>query len=248
MKVLWRRCGLFSLSLYTGIVAGEQPLYATKDDLQFSAPISTSKTQANAHKTLSSSSICPSSSSFHQVQSVDCQAKVPIEFQRERLTSVLNSHAVAGVRGRSQNPAVLLDINDLSTGRTNSLAILDGLSIGESDSAKVGERNKSTVLLKVLDDPLRVGLAQSARSTAIEGVGHRLASREVLNRGGASGSGGGVHRDIDHISSRDGHSVEGVGILRVPLVPGGERRNAVLNTEVDTYTSCQLGVKLKSIC
>lgn len=150
------------------------------------------------------------------------------------LTNVLDSDAVAGIRGLGQNDAVLLDIHDLGTRGANGSAVLDGLSVGESDSAKVGERNKSAILLEVLDDPLGVGLAQGARSTAREGVGHRLASRDVVDGGGASGSGGGVHRDLDHISSSDGDAAEIIGILWVPLVPGGERSNTILDTEVDT--------------
>lgn len=158
--------------------------------------------------------------------------------QRDRLPNVLNSHAVAGIRGRSQDHAVLLNIHDLSSRRTNSLPVLDSLSIGEGDSSKVGERNESAVLLKVLDDPLGVGLAQSACSATREGVRHRLAGSEVVDRGGAGGGRCGVHGYFDHVSGGDGDALEIVGILRVPLVPGGERGHAILDAEVDTCASC----------
>lgn len=96
------------------------------------------------------------------------------------------------------------------------------------------------VHLEVLDDPLGVGLAQGARCTAREGVGHRSASREVFNRGGAGGGGCSVHRYPDLISGRDGDAVEIIGIFRVPLVPGVKGSDAILDTEVDAWGSGQL--------
>ena len=88
----------------------------------------------------------------------------------------------------------------------------------EGDGAKVGEGDERAALLVVLDDPLRVLLAQ--RRAGRDRLGHGLALGHVLDdcrarRGAARGD-----RELDGIAARERDAREVVRVVGVPLVPG----------------------------
>lgn len=149
-------------------------------------------------------------------------------------TNILDSHAVAGDRGLGQNHITLLDVEDGCTRSPDSRATISSLGVREGHIAEVSERDQTVVLLEVLDDPLGIGLTEGACSTTGEGMGHRLASRNVIDCGSTSSGGSSVDSDLDHVSSADREASEIIGIVRVPFIPGIVRSNSILDTEVDT--------------
>lgn len=61
-----------------------------------------------------------------------------------------DSDGRATLRDAGQDLVALLNIDDCGSGRRSLDTVLGVSRAGESDSAKVGERNESSVLLKVL--------------------------------------------------------------------------------------------------
>ena len=84
--------------------------------------------------------------------------------------------------GRGQDFVVLLNIDGVSTGEPSGAGVGGGRAAGESDGAKVGERDQAAAFLKVLDDPLGVLAGQGL---AADGLAHRLSGAGVLDGGGA---------------------------------------------------------------
>ncbi len=99
---------------------------------------------------------------------------------------VLAGDGAAAGRARGQD-AVLADVQDVGAAGSDGGAVLDGRAAGELDGAEVGERHVLAVVARValgevLDDPLRVDLAQAGRLLA-EALGDGLASGQVLDDG-----------------------------------------------------------------
>ncbi len=98
-----------------------------------------------------------------------------------------------------QDLVVLLDIDNGGIGASLycGTRARRSVGIGEGDSAEVGKLDQRAILFKVLDDPLGVELLKCVALTS-EGMGHRLASGEILNDSCASrgARGGDCHRDL----------------------------------------------------
>lgn len=75
------------------------------------------------------------------------------------------------------------------------------MRVGESNGAEVSERNQGRTLLKVLNDPLRILLAQVSRGS--ESLGDGLASADVCDGRGAGGGRGSGDCDGDGVASLD---------------------------------------------
>lgn len=142
-----------------------------------------------------------------------------------------------GLRARgsdgSQDLAALLNVNDGTTGDTNSAGGGSSISIRESDGTEVSEWNKSVILLEILDDPFSVGLAELV-ALGCEAVGDSLASGDVLNDGGTGLLASGSDGHLDNVTSSDGNAREVIGVVWVPFIPGIEGGGGSLDTEVDT--------------
>lgn len=143
-----------------------------------------------------------------------------VQTTQSKLTSVGAGEVVARGGAVGQDVAVrVLDVNDGTAVRGNGASGARGGGIGEGDRAEVGEGNEAGTRLKVLDDPLRVGLAEGG-GRAAEGVGDLLAGGQVLEGGNARGLGGGVHLHVDRVTLADGEVGERVRVVGDPLVPG----------------------------
>ena len=123
----------------------------------------------------------------------------------------------AGGNG-GENLVVLLNVDEGSTrGGVGGATRASGSGASELHGAKVRERNKAAVLLKVFDDPLSILLAKSIGRGEVLGDG--LASGQVLNDSCTRGSGGSSNGGLDLITSADSDAREIVGVVGVPLVP-----------------------------
>lgn len=117
-----------------------------------------------------------------------------------------------------ENLAVLLNVDDGGTrGGVGGATGARGSSARESHGAKVREGNKTTVLLKVFDDPLGILLAKSIRRG--EFLCDGLTSGQVLNDCCARSRRGSSDGGLDNITCADADAREIVGVIRVPLVP-----------------------------
>lgn len=119
-----------------------------------------------------------------------------------------------------------LDINDGGSAGGDGARGARSSGIAESDLAKVGKGNEVAALLKVLNDPLGVGLAKG-RGSVGEGVGNRLSGGEVLKSGNAGGLGRGVDGHADHVADLEREAGEAVGVVGNPLIPSIEAAVAI---------------------
>jgi hypothetical protein len=147
------------------------------------------------------------------------QAKIlsPMSIYRARTsTSVLDNDVRAREGCSGQLLAVLLDVNE---GRANRGAAASA-GAGEGDSAEVGEGHERVALLEVLNDPLSVLLAESARRR--ERLGDGLAVGVVLDHGSARLGCGGGDGDGDRVTSAERDTAEVVCGSGEPLEPSWE--------------------------
>lgn len=147
------------------------------------------------------------------------------------LTGVAAGNTAAAGRAVSQDLArIALDINNGGTAGADGARGARSSGVGESNGAKIGKGDERAALLKVLDDPLGVGLAKSRWSVG-EGVGNRLSGGEVLKSGNAGGLGRGIDGHADLVADLEGEAGEAVGVVGNPLVPSIE---AAITIEGDT--------------
>ena len=124
----------------------------------------------------------------------------------------------AGDSDIRQHTAALLHVDDRRARGARRAAREPGGRAGERDGAPVSEGDELATLLVVLDDPLRVLLAQ--RGLAGEGVRDRLAGAVVHERRRARrGRGRGDGRG-DRVAGADVEAGEVGGASGVPLEPG----------------------------
>ena len=130
---------------------------------------------------------------------------------------VLDGDVVAADSGLGEGLAVLLDIGDRGTSGGERARVGGGRGLGEGDGAKVRERHGLAIVLKVLDDPLSILLAQ--RHSRRDVLRDRLVGGEVDDGGRARGLVGGLDGEHDLVvrAERDAGEVESE--LREPLIP-----------------------------
>ncbi|KAH0194525.1 hypothetical protein KCV03_g44, partial [Aureobasidium melanogenum] len=117
------------------------------------------------------------------------------------------------------------EINNIGARRSIlGSTVSGGRSTSEGDSAKVDQRNKRFLsildLSKVFDNPLGIGLAESACGFAAKGVADGRAFAVVLDGGYSAGGGCGGYGDGDTVAGREADAAEVVGVVGVPFVPG----------------------------
>lgn len=144
------------------------------------------------------------------------------------LLDVGASDALSAGRARGKDLAALAQVDDGGAG--DALAVDSGILKG--DGAKVGKGDEAAALLKILDDPLGIGLAKGGRG-GCEAVRDGLASGLVLDHGGASLLARGGHGDGDLVAGLHGDAGEIVGDLGVPLIPGVVGDRATLDVKVN---------------
>lgn len=127
--------------------------------------------------------------------------------------NVANSHRRAPNRHRRQHLPTLLHINRRRAPRPNTTPVAR-----ERHRPEIRKRDHGVAALKVPDDPLRVLLAE--RGGRGEGRGDGLALGGVGDDGGPGGRARGGHGQCDGVARAEGDAGEGVGVVRVPLVPG----------------------------
>lgn len=110
-------------------------------------------------------------------------------------------------------------VDDGGAGGVDGSTVLGGRGTSELERAVVGEADQGVTLLKVLDDPLGVVLAQRVDLSG-EGVGHGDTGSQVLDDGSAGLQAGGSDGALDGVAGRDGDAGEVNGHVGVPLVPG----------------------------
>lgn len=135
-----------------------------------------------------------------------------------KLTVGARDGGAAGSAGRL-NAEAGAHVDDSGAAGVDSRAALGSLGGSELHRAIVGEADQGATLLKVLNDPLGVVLAQGV-PLAGEGVGDALASGQVLDGGSSGGLAGSNNGALDRVSSRYGDAAEVNGRVGVPLVPG----------------------------
>ena len=131
---------------------------------------------------------------------------------------VSDGDGVAAGRDGGQDTAVLLEVDDIRAGGADRAAGGARGRAGERNGAPVGERDEPAVLLEVLDDPLRVLLAE--RGLAAEAVRDLLAGGVVDERRGAARRGSCGDGRGDRVAGADFEAREVVSVVGVPLVPG----------------------------
>lgn len=110
-------------------------------------------------------------------------------------------------------------VDDGRAGGVDGGAGLGGLGVGELEGAVVGKGDERAALLKVLDDPLGVVLAELVDLGA-EGVGDRVTGSQVLDGGGTGLLAGRLDGGLDRVTGGDVQGSEVDGGVGVPLVPG----------------------------
>jgi hypothetical protein len=114
----------------------------------------------------------------------------------------------------SEDFAALLDVQNFSTANTDGAAAGGDGSPGEFNGAEVGKGHQRTARLKVLNDPLGVGLAQGI-GLARESVRYSLAGRDVLDGGRAGSGAGGRDGHFNGVASGNGNPAEVIGIFMI---------------------------------
>ncbi len=135
-------------------------------------------------------------------------------------------------RHRSQHTAVLLHVDDGRAGRALRAAGKAGGHAGERDRSPVGEGDEGVAFGEVLDDPLRVLLAE--RGLAGERVRHRLAGGVVDERRGATRQGSRDDRGGDRVAGAEAEPGEVVREVREPLEPGWCSQQAMNGSAMST--------------
>ena len=120
-----------------------------------------------------------------------------------------------------QHGAALLDVDEGGARGADGAARGARGRAGELDGAEVGEGHEGAALLEVLDDPLRVLLAElrARRERLADG----LAAGDVLDDGGTGRGGRGGDGELNLITSADGEVREVGGEVGVVLVPSYRR-------------------------
>lgn len=135
------------------------------------------------------------------------------------LPGVRNRDGVRRDRAGGEHLAALFDVDERRARRADGRAAARRRRrAGEGDGAKVGEGDERAAGLEVLDDPLRVVLAE--RRLARERVRHGLALRLVRDRRRAAGLRGRCDGHGDGVARGEGDTGEVVRVVGVPLVPG----------------------------
>lgn len=138
-----------------------------------------------------------------------------------RRLDVGDGDAVAAGRCRGQDLAVLLDVNDGSASGADCATGCGRRCASELDGAEVGEGHKRVTLLEVLDNPLRVLLAEPRARR--ERLADGLAAGDVLDDGGAGRGGRGGDGELNLITSADGDAREVGSEVGEVLVPSYRR-------------------------
>ena len=128
-----------------------------------------------------------------------------------------DSDARARRRHTRQSLAVLLDVEDVRARGANGAARGPGGCTGEGDRAEVSKGHERVALLEVLDDPLRVLLAE--RAGRGDRLRHALAVAVVRDDRRAVGGGGCGDGQSDAVAGAEADAGEVVGVVGVPLVP-----------------------------
>lgn len=118
------------------------------------------------------------------------------------------------------------EVNDVTTLWCDGSRRTLSRSVGESDGTEVGKGNQAATLLKVLDNPLGIGLAKSARRAG-EAVVNPLARGQVLKSGNTSGLARRSNGDLDLVTDAQVKAAEGVRVVGNPLKPSIEAAIAV---------------------
>ena len=130
-----------------------------------------------------------------------------------------DNEVVSAGRNAREDGAALLDVDESSTvGGESGARESGGNSVGEGDSAEVGESDERAAFLEVLNDPLRVLLAKTGGGW--EGLRHGLSVGLVLDHsssrlGSRRGDG-----DCDSVSGVDADAGEVDGSGGKPFEPG----------------------------
>lgn len=133
-------------------------------------------------------------------------------------SDVGDGDAAAAGGGRGQDPPVLLDVDEGRASGGHRAARGARRRARELHGAEVGEGHERVALLKVLDDPLGVLLAElRARG---ERLAHGLAARHVLDHSGAGRRRGRGDGELDLVAGADGDAREVGGEVGEVLVPG----------------------------
>ena len=148
--------------------------------------------------------------------------KVPI-YTTLRVEGGVRSNVRDGDRARrgrdgGQDLAVLLNVDERrARGPDGGAAVRGRGRAGERDAPEVGERHEAAARGEVLDDPLRVVLAE--RGLARERVRDGLACGLVRDRRRAARLGRRGHGHLDGVARGEADAREVVRVVRVPLVP-----------------------------
>ena len=161
--------------------------------------------------------------------------KVPI-YTTLRVEGGVRSNVRDGDRARrgrdgGQDLAVLLNVDERrARGPDGGAAVRGRGRAGERDAPEVGERHEAAARGEVLDDPLRVVLAE--RGLARERVRHGLAGRLVRDRRLAGRLRRRGHGHLDRVARLEADAGEVVRPGGEPLVPGWERENEMISGQV----------------
>jgi hypothetical protein len=146
-----------------------------------------------------------------------CPFPPPCIIRPESTTRAIGSNVGTsdlGRRGRAvgKNLAALLNVQNGCVFGGDRVSVLDGVGIGESHRAEVGEGNQAAggagALLKVFDNPLSIVLAKRTIRHIGEGLGHGRARGQVLDSGASGRLARGNDGHQDGIASSDGDAGE----------------------------------------
>lgn len=169
---------------------------------------------------------------------IDSYAQSTYWFRKFLLVS--NNNLVTRGAGSGDDVAAGIDqVNQISTRGVDVTRTAGGTGISEGDSVKGRERSERLGSAandgEVLDDPLSVGLAESALNLAGgERVRNGLTVGLIGDGGDTAGGAGGLDTHLDSVAGRDVDAGEVVGVIGNPLVPGVVGDGATLDTEVET--------------
>jgi hypothetical protein len=139
------------------------------------------------------------------------------KYRRARSDVLDDDRAARDGRLRGGRAALVDHVDRVRARRRHAPRALARRRARERDSAEVRHRHQRRALLEVLDDPLRVLLAQ--RGSGRDRLGHALARRVVLDHGRARLGRRRSDGDGDRVAGGEGDAGEVVGVVGVPLVP-----------------------------
>ena len=135
-----------------------------------------------------------------------------------RSPDVLDGDRAGADGARGEDLVVLADVDEARARGADGAAARARLRAREGDLAEVGEGDEAVVGREVLDDPLRVVLAE--RGLARERVRDGLAGRLVRDRRLAGRLRGRGHGHLNRVARLEADAREVVRVVGVPLEPG----------------------------